>query len=45
MSKVARAVTHDLRKAEANSLLHVDFVHGDSSMRVACCGMDRAAGS
>jgi uncharacterized protein YbjT (DUF2867 family) len=42
----ARAVTRDPRKAEANSLPHVEFVQGDfddaESMRPACSGVDRA---
>jgi uncharacterized protein YbjT (DUF2867 family) len=42
----ARAVTRDLRKAEANSLPHVEFVQGDfddaESMRPACSGVERA---
>ena len=42
----ARAVTRDLRKAEANSLPHIEFVQGDfddaESMRPACSGVDRA---
>jgi uncharacterized protein YbjT (DUF2867 family) len=42
----ARAVTRDLRKAEANSLPHIEFVQGDfddpQSMRRACSGVDRA---
>ena len=42
----ARAVTRDLRKAEANSLPHIEFVQGDfddsESMRRACSGVDRA---
>ena len=36
----ARAVTRDLRKAEANSLPHIEFVQGDfddaESIRPAC---------
>ena len=42
----ARALTRDLRKAEANSLPHIEFVQGDfddaESMRPACSGVDRA---
>jgi uncharacterized protein YbjT (DUF2867 family) len=42
----ALAVTRDLRKAEANSLPHVEFVQGDfddaESMRRVCSGVDRA---
>lgn len=41
-----RAVTRDLRKAEANRLPHVQFVQSDfddpESMRTACAGVDRA---
>ena len=41
----ARAVTRDLRKAEANSLPHIEFVQGDfddaESIRPACSGVDR----
>lgn len=41
-----RAVTRDLRKAEANQLPHVQFVRGDlddpESIRAACEGMERA---
>ena len=41
-----RAVTRDLRKAEANQLPHVEFVRGDldepETMRAACEGVDRA---
>jgi uncharacterized protein YbjT (DUF2867 family) len=42
----ARAVTRDLRKTEANSLPHVEFIQGDfddaESMRPACSGVERA---
>ncbi|MGH7493350.1 MAG: SDR family oxidoreductase [bacterium] len=41
-----RAVTRDLRKAEASPLPHVEFVKGDfddlDSMQRACSGMERA---
>jgi uncharacterized protein YbjT (DUF2867 family) len=41
-----RAVTRDLRKAEANRLPHVQFVQGDmddpETMRAACDGISRA---
>ena len=41
-----RAITRDLRKAEANQLPHVQFVQGDlddpESIRAACEGMGRA---
>ena len=41
-----RAVTRDLRKAEANRLPHVQFLQGDldepETMRAACEGADRA---
>jgi uncharacterized protein YbjT (DUF2867 family) len=41
-----RAVTRDLRKADANRLPHVEFVQGNfedfESMRRACAGVDRA---
>ncbi len=41
-----RAVTRDLRKAEANQLPHVQLVQGDlndpESMRAACDGVSRA---
>lgn len=41
-----RAVTRELRKAEANRLPHVQFVQGDlddpESIRTACDGTDRA---
>ena len=42
----ARAITRDLRKVEANSLPHIEFVQDNfddaESMRPACSGVDRA---
>ena len=42
----ARAVTRDLRKAEANLLPHIEFIQGDfddaESMRRVCSGVARA---